>query len=88
MFFGLVDLYIFEFYLVFLLFFCFNLFIIYKFIIIVFEFRIIFFHLYKSNMEINGLTQICEMCFLLYFIVCIFIIRLYLDKKLKKKEYK
>ena len=39
-------------------------------------------------MEINGLSQIYEMCFLLYLIISIFLIRLYLDKKFKKKEYK
>ena len=39
-------------------------------------------------MEINCLTQLYEMCFLLYLIISIYIIRLYLDKKFKKKEYK
>ena len=39
-------------------------------------------------MEINGLSQIYEMCFLLYLFISIFLIGLYLDKKLKKKEYK
>jgi hypothetical protein len=39
-------------------------------------------------MEINGLSQIYEMCFLLYLIISIYIIRLYLDKKFRKKEYK
>ena len=39
-------------------------------------------------MSINGLSQIYEMCFLLYLIISIYIIRLYLDKKFKKKEYK
>ena len=38
-------------------------------------------------MSINGLSQIYEMCFLLYLIISIFLIRLYLDKKFKKKEY-
>ena len=39
-------------------------------------------------MEINCLTQLYEMCFLLYLIISIYIIRLYLDKKFTKKEYK
>ena len=39
-------------------------------------------------MKINCLTQLYEMCFLLYLIISIYIIRLYLDKKFRKKEYK
>ena len=39
-------------------------------------------------MEINGLSQIYEMCFLLYLIFRVYIIRLYFDKKFKKMEYK
>ena len=37
-------------------------------------------------MEINCLTQIYEMCFLLYLIISIYIIQLYLDKKFKKRN--
>ena len=39
-------------------------------------------------MGINGLSQLYEMWFLLYIIITIYIIHLYLYKKLKKKEYK
>jgi len=37
-------------------------------------------------MEIDGFYK--YMCFLLYFIISIYIIQLYLDKKFKKRNYK
>ena len=83
-----MDLFHLEFFLVFLHFFSFFHFIVYKYIAIIFKYRSTSFHLYKLNMEINCLTQLYEMCILLYLIISVYIIRLYLDKKFKKKEYK
>ena len=37
-------------------------------------------------MEINRLSQLYEMCFLLYLIISICVIMLYLDKKFKKRN--
>ena len=79
---------LFSLFRVFFFYFSFFHFFTYKFITIIFKYRSTSFHLYKLNMEINCLKQLYEMCFLLYLIIGIYIIRVYLDKKFKKKEYK